>query len=248
MDISGILWIGPPLVLQAVLLRVLLKGHKYHAFPVFFAYTGFSVFANLARLVVYNADWLYFYVYWISEVGYAILGVAVMYEVYREVFPGFRTFWWFRPIFPSIVLFTTAITIAHMMGLLAGLHQPLMSWIVAGELWVRILQVTIFVLLGIFVAFFGLRWRQYSFGIASGFGLYATVALLGTEKYSEFGTRFAWTWSVLSVVAYSMAALIWLWFFGGPPPEEKHPSGRPPVPIEDLESHNEFLRRRKGRE
>jgi hypothetical protein len=248
MDISSILWIGPPLVLQAVLLRVLLKGHKYKAFPCFFAYTVFSVLANLARLVVYNTDRLYFYVYWISEIGYAVLGVAVMYEVYRSVFPGFRTFWWFRPVLPFIVLFTTAITIMHMMGLPAGLHQALMSWIVAGELWVRIVQVTIFVLLGIFVAFFGLRWRQYPFGIAAGFGLYATVALLGTEKYSEFGTRFAFAWSVLSVVAYSMAALIWLWFFSGAPPQEDLPSGSPPVPIEDLNRYNEFLRKQKGRE
>jgi hypothetical protein len=246
MNLTSLLWIGPPLVLQALLLRILLKTHKLKVFPCFFAYTGFSVLADLARLAVYNTDRLYFYVYWTSEVGYAVLGIAVMYEVYRTVFPGFRTFWWFRPIFPVIVLSTTVITIIHMMGLPAGLHQPFMSWIVAGELWVRILQVTIFVVLGILVTFFGLRWRQHPFGIAAGFGLYATVALLGTEKYSEFGTRFAWAWSVLSVVAYSMAALIWFWFFSGAPPQENHPSGGPPFPINDLESYNEFLRRKKG--
>ena len=117
MNLTSLLWIGPPLVLQALLLRILLKTHKYKVFPCFFAYTGFSVVADLARLAVYNTDRLYFYVYWISEVGYAVLGIAVMYEVYRAVFPGFRTFWWFRPIFPVIVLFTTVITIIHMMGL-----------------------------------------------------------------------------------------------------------------------------------
>lgn len=247
MNLKSLLWIGPPLVLQAALLPVLLKGRKYRAFPCFFTYTVFSVVADLARLASGNSATYYFYVYWGSEIGYAVLGIAVMYEVYRAVLPGFRPFWWFQLILPIVVLFTTAITAFHMAGIPSGLHDPIMNGIVTAELWVRVLQVTIFVLLAMLVAFFGLRWRQHSFGIAAGFGLYSTVALLGTEKYSEFGTRFTWAWSVLAVVAYSMAVLIWLWFFSGATPLEELASQGPPFPIEDLGRYKDFLRGPKDR-
>ena len=93
-------------------------------------------------------------------------------------------------------------------------------YIVTAEIVVRFVQVLIFFGLGVLGALFGLRWRQYPLGIAAGFGLYSTVELLSTIKFSDFGTRFKFWWDVLPLVAYSVAVMIWIWFFRVPQEEE----------------------------
>jgi hypothetical protein len=77
-------------------------------------------------------------------------------------------------------------------------------------------QVLILVGMVSVAALFGLRWRQYPLGIATGFGLYATITLLSTIKFSDFGTSFKFLWGLSSVVAYPLAVMIWIWFFGVP--------------------------------
>ena len=243
--LSSILWIGPPLVLQTALLWALTRDCHYKFFPWFFSYTLFSILAELVRLCSFPSGWLYFRVYWATEAGYAILGVAVVYEVYRTVFHGFLNLWWFRPIFPLMIAVAALLIFFHTRSLSPGLHVPLMNWIVAGELGVRLLQVTIFIVLVVLVPLFGLHWRQYPFGIAAGFGFYSTVALLGTMKYSEFGTKFTWAWGFLSVVAYIIAALIWLWYFTGPAPQPRH-STQPPLGLEELARYKKLLRKKQS--
>jgi hypothetical protein len=89
-------------------------------------------------------------------------------------------------------------------------------YIVLGEIAVRFVQVFVFAGLVTLVPVLGLRWRQYPFGVATGFGLYATVMLLTTIKFSDFGTTFKLLWGWTSLVAYSLAVLIWIWFFSVP--------------------------------
>ncbi|MGA9256066.1 MAG: hypothetical protein WBV98_05655, partial [Candidatus Sulfotelmatobacter sp.] len=116
-------------------------------------------------------------------------------------------------------------------------------YIVNGEIAVRFVQVFVFAGLVTLVPVLGFRWRQYSFGVATGFGLYATVALLTTTAFSDFGTRFIFLWSVTSVVAYSVAVLIWIWFFSVPQ-KAKTPSSELSAPSPgDLKQYKDALRR-----
>jgi hypothetical protein len=104
-------------------------------------------------------------------------------------------------------------------------------------------QVFIFAGLVTLVPLIGLRWRQYPFGVATGFGLYATVDLLITTKLSDFGTRFTFLWNVASVVAYSLAVSIWIWFFSAPQKAET-PSPELPAPSPGvLKQYKNALRR-----
>jgi hypothetical protein len=82
----------------------------------------------------------------------------------------------------------------------------------------------------------GLRWRQYSFGVATGFGLYATVMLLTNVKSSDFGTKFKLLWGWTSVVAYSLTVVIWIWFFSAPQKTE--------TSVVELPSPNDLTRYR----
>jgi len=77
-----------------------------------------------------------------------------------------------------------------------------------------------------------------------GFGLYSTVALLITLKLSDFGTGFKFLWGVASLVAYSLAVLIWIWFFSFPQKEEPAPNPEQVAfALDTLNRYLEWLRR-----
>ena len=93
------------------------------------------------------------------------------------------------------------------------------------------------------VTLFGLRWRQHYFGISAGYGIYATVNLFTTTKYYEFGTEFTFLWSVVSLVSYTVAILIWLWYFSTPIAAETPRSPGPPLSLEDMERYKQIVRK-----
>jgi hypothetical protein len=235
-----------PLVLLVWLLWVLLRGRAYKEYPWFFAYAAFGVAAGLARLVarlpLVTDHEVYYLTYWITEGGYDLLGILVMHEVLRTVLGNLTRAWWTRLIFPAVFLSCVALSLARARA--APPHVGgIPSYIVIGEIAVRFVQVFVFAGLVTLVPPLGLRWRQYSFGVATGFGLYATVMLLTTTKLSDFGTRFKFLWSLTSVVAYSLAVLIWIWFFSAPEKNET-PGSRLSAPSPGvLEEYKNALRR-----
>jgi hypothetical protein len=238
-----------PLVLLLLLLWTLVRVRAYRVVPCFFAYTAFAVAADATRFAVHNYHDTYYATYWITEAGYDILGVAVMYEVLRVVLRGLARTWWGRLIFPVSLLLGVGLSLARAHSVPPRV-SGLLYYIVVGEIAVRCVQAIIFTLLVAFVLIFGLRWRQYPFGIATGFGGYSFVALLMTTKFSDFGTGFKFLWGRTLIVAYSIAVLIWIWFFSAPQePETPNPDrlGSSPEALKQhqatLEQYLEWLRR-----
>jgi hypothetical protein len=239
--ISILVWGAIPL--QTVLLWVLFRKRLFRAFPWFFAYTLFAVIAGMTRFVVRNHARPYYYVYYGTDAAYILLGVAVMYEVFRHVLRNFRRIRWFRPVFPLTIVLTVVLTALRVSKRPPGFRARFTEWIVGAEMGEFFLQVSVFVLLVVLVTVFGLRWRQHAFGICAGYGLYATVGLLATTKFYEIGTRFTFWWGVISVAAYNAAVLIWLWYFSGPVTPEPPRAGQPPLSAQDLERYRQIVRR-----
>ena len=237
-----ILWWGE-LPLQAVLLYVLVRKQSFRTFPWFFAYTLFAVTAGVSRFLVRSHPSVYQGVYWTTEAIYPLMGIAVMYEVFRSVFRNFSRLWWFPPIFPVTVVLCLALTISRNHSVPSGLERGAIAWIIGAELGVRLLQVAMFALLVTLVLLFGLRWRQQAFGICAGYGLFATVALLTTTKFYEFGTRFKFLWGMVSIITYSIAVVIWLWYFSVPPKAELSRAEQPPLSAQELGRYKEIVRR-----
>jgi len=204
-----------PLVLLSLLLWRLVRVRAYRTVPCFFAYAAFAVVADTLRFAVHNHSSSYYAAYWITEAGYDVLGILVMYEVLRNLFGTFTRAWWGRLVFPVILIAGVWMSLARTEAIPSRV-VGVPFYIVIGEIAVRFVQVFIFAGLVTLVPVLGLRWRQYIFGIATGFGLYATIMLLTTIKFSDFGTRFRLSWGWTSLVAYSVAVLIWLWFFSVP--------------------------------
>jgi hypothetical protein len=231
-----------PLALLIVLLVLLVRRRTYGALPFFFSYTAFAVCADLSRFGVHNNRPLYIPTYWITEAGYDVLGVLVMYEVLRSALGSLARARWTRLILPILIIVGIGLSLAHRQAVPPKVSGFLV-YIVLGEIAVRFVQVLVFAGLVTLVPLIGLRWRQYPFGVATGFGLYATVMLLTTVKFSDFGTRFKFLWGITSVVAYSVAVLIWIWFFSVPQRIEKQVSELSAPSPGDLKKYKDALRR-----
>lgn len=206
-----------PLILSFALLCLLVSRRAYKLYPVFFTYVAFGVSAGSARLLTrlleFKIPEAYGRTYWITEAGYDILGILVMYEVFRAVFQLRKG--WTHLIFPAVLAVGIFLSIGRAHALPPKVNGILL-YIITGEVAVRFVQVIMFAGLVTAVLLLGLRWRQYPFGIAVGFGIYSTVGLLITTKFSDFGTAFKFLWGWTSVVSYSVAELIWIWFFSVP--------------------------------
>jgi hypothetical protein len=204
-----------PLWLLAVLLWVLLRRRAYRVSPCFFVYAAFGVAADVARFAVHNFPHPYFATYWTTEAGYCLLGILAMCEVIRDVLSGLPRAWWAHLILPVIFIASAGLSLArtHAVPLPIG---GLRFWIITGEIAVRFAQVFIFAGLASLVLLIGLCWRRYSFGVALGFGLYSTVMLMATSRFADLGIVFKLVWGVISIGTYSVAVLIWIWFFWAP--------------------------------
>jgi hypothetical protein len=205
-----------PSCLVLALVSVLITKRSFTTVPFFFAYVVFALGADLARFLARNDAHAYFATYWLTEAVYAALGILVMYEVLRAVFANLPHPWWAHVIFPIILLTSVGLSLARTQGATARFGSGLGFYIVAGEEAVRIAQVFVFAGAATVVAILGLRWRQYFFGIAAGFGLYATVMLVATTRLADSGRKFVSLWSLTSIATYSIAVSIWIWFFTKP--------------------------------
>jgi hypothetical protein len=235
-----------PLVLLTILLFVLVRRRGYRQCPVFFVYVAFGVVADISRFISHlpglHNPRLYFDIYWSTEGIYDVLGVLVMYEVLRSVLGSLTRARWTRFAFPVVLILGIGLSLAHAHAV-PPKFDGLRLYIVIGEIAVRFIQVLVFAGLATLVPVLGLRWRQYPFGIATGFGLYATVMLLTTTKFSDFGTKFTFLWGVTSIVAYSFAVMIWIWFFSVSQAAEKPQSHLSVTSPGDLKDYKDALRR-----
>lgn len=232
-----------PLGLLTLLLWILVRRRAYGLYPWFFSYVAFGVFADLIRFVTHTNPKPYYLAYWITEAGYDVLGILVMYEVFRAAAGSLTRARWVRLAFPIIFATGVGLSLARSHSNPTEFTHWFALYIVTGEIAVRFVQVFIFAGLVSSVPLLGLRWRQYPFGIAAGFGLYATVSLLVTAKLSDFGTRFMFLFNAVSLVAYSLAVLIWIWFFSVPQKvESAKPELSAPSPG-DLKHYKDALRR-----
>jgi hypothetical protein len=235
-----LMWAALPLLV--VLLGVMFWRHSFYSFPWFFIYVFYTVLASLLRFVLRNHG-IYAYVYWYSDGGSAVLGIIVMYEVFRSVSYKLIRRLWVNAIFPVTVTGTLILTYLRTRVPAETDLETIMNWMIGGQMCARIIEVAMFLLLLIFVAVLGLRWREHQFGITAGFGIYSVCALLASTKYYEIGSKFYLVWSVISNVSYTVAVLIWLWYFSTPIAVEAQSSDEPPLSLQDLERYKDIARR-----
>ena len=122
----------------------------------------------------------------------------------------------------------------------------LISQIFAVEIAAYILEVGIFLLFLVLVRFFRLPWKQYTFGIALGFGVSAAGSLVGFMVRSEFGTKFIPIFRFVVPMTYTVGVAIWLLTFLWPVPkaqlEATTPALTPEAVVTELKQYTQTVK------
>jgi hypothetical protein len=205
-----VLWVAHP-VLQTVIAIAMLRRGQHRAFKYFFAYivTQILTFAVVFPAYRYHSSSV-FYLSWFSTAISVALGFKVIHEAFLDVFRPFHTL---RDL--GTVLFKWA---GLVMLLVAGVVSvstnssdtaPWVQAILTAQRCVRIIQVGMVLFLLFFARYLGVSRRQHSFGIALGFGAFATVelTLIASWAGEHLGGL---SMSLINMAAYNTTLLIWL--------------------------------------
>jgi hypothetical protein len=196
--------------LQGLLVLVVLAKRLWNKFPVFSSYVLF-VFATVAALYAIRGQAvLYFYSYWICEAIGLLLGVGVIFEIFRTLLQPYLALRRTAALILSFVIVFLVI-----LSILVAYVQPtakanFMTAILVGEEATRILEIGLLMFLFVFSTAFGLHWRQQAFGITLGLGLFVAFELIGVTTRAHVGAAAAEIFALLRLLAVDCSLLIWL--------------------------------------
>jgi hypothetical protein len=205
-----VLWIAHP-ILQTAIAAAMFRFGRHRQFRYFFAYivAQIATFAVVFPTYRYNlAAWPY--LSWLSTAVSVALGFKVIHEAFLDAFRPFHTL---RDL--GTVLFKWA---GLVMLLVAGVVSvstnssdtaPWVQAILTAQRCVRIIQVGMVLFLIFFARYLGVSRRQYSFGIALGFGCFAMVELsLVASWVGDHLNNLSM--GLVNMAAYNCALLVWL--------------------------------------
>lgn len=210
-NIELALWIAHP-VLELVLVGIMLRRGLRRTFPVFFAYTAFEVVDFLILFPIYRSGSImpYFYAYWLSAAVSLAIGFKVIHEIFLDVlrpYPNLKDLGTLLFKWAALVMLLVAMVVTAASQ--AGTDTPLAQAVIIVQRCVRVTQCGLILFLLFFSRHLGVSWRQPSFGIALGFGGFASVELIGLALFTG-GQIHPPTLSLINTTAYSLAILTWM--------------------------------------
>lgn len=197
--------------MQVALAGVLLYRKLWRQYPVFTAYTVFSLAQAALGFAIRLKPELYLYVYLCCETIGFMLGLGVIYEVFNKLLQSYPAL----NRIASVACNATIILLLSVAVAVVYFHAPVQgSRLVAGfvvlEQATRIAQLGLIVFLFSFSAVFGLHWRQGIFGVILGLAVFVTVELVGITLRSHYGNVAMPAFALARSASFSCSLLIWL--------------------------------------
>jgi hypothetical protein len=204
-------WVFPT-CLNLVSLGVMVKTKLYRTFPVFSVYLGSTAILMIVLAVIDRTHpYAYFYLYWISDGFTALLGLAVIYEVFKVVLQAFPSVQKIGlMLFRGAFLVLLVLVVATFRSRETQDQIPWISLILNLELSIRILEAGLFFFLFSFAASLGLTWKHHAFGIAAGLALFVASELTVVTMRTYLGRAADdLAFQVLKPAAFNCGVLIW---------------------------------------
>jgi hypothetical protein len=210
--------------------------------PGFFAYNVYHIFQPALDFVGIIRRWpelTYFYFFYTVEVLSLALSFVVIHEVFLSVLKPYDALWRM-----GRKTFVVTVTILLLIAVLFVCFGPgsegnrLFKLVFYSERSLRIIQVGLLVLLFSLSRSFGLSWRSIAFGIAFGYGIYASIQLVLVAirlKYVNLGFHLT---STLSALSFILMCAIWLRFLLQP---QRIAEPVRTVPHNDIDKWNQAL-------
>jgi len=237
------LWIVPVL-LQIGILIFMLRRNLRQVFPWFFHYTTFQVLSNviLYYLFHFGIPEQYFYTYWGSDAISAMLGFAVIREIFNNAFGPFDALRDLANImFKWAALMLVIVAVALASSSRGGSDEAIFVVVLAIERGVMVIQGGLLLFLLLFSGRLGISWKNHCFGLSLGFGIYASTLLIVESLRSQLGPQWNATCVLLQSSCYAAAVLVWTSYIFSPEPVRAAVESRfEPKPV--LQRWNEALR------
>ena len=227
------------LLLQAVLIAVLFIREAWRKFPIFTTFVVYDFVEGIAGYALFGRWNAFFYVYTIGEALAVAFGIAVVYELFAELFSRHQALrslaaWVLRASAGLLILVAAGVLYTHSP---IGKHAISVALMIIEEA-ARVVELGCVVFLFLFSGAFGLHWRQWMFGIALGLGLLVAVKLLVVTMLPYANSAMVQVWYMISSGSYDLSILIWCGYLALP---ERTPQGTELPHHSQLEQWNQAI-------
>ena len=208
-----VIWLVGP-VLQITLLVLMIQRRLHVVFPRFFSYIVFQVVKSGVLFGIYRYyHQNYFDAYWTGNAISVLLSVTVMDEILHSLLESYGgiqrlTSLIFRWSCGLLLL----LSIVNAFSTQQSSSDRVISIVLAFDRSVRVMQCGLFFLLLVLTRLLRNCWRQNVFGIALGFGLFASIELILVTIVMQFGDRGAAVISLIKSAAYNGVTLLWVMY------------------------------------
>lgn len=206
-------WLLGPM-LQITLLIFMMRRKLQIAFPRFFSYIVFQVVKSGILFLVYRYDQEnYFDAYWVGNAISVVLAVTVMDEVLHNLlkqYGGIQSL--------TSIIFRWSCGLLLLLSIVNAFSSQqtsadrVVSAVLAFDRSVRMMQCGLFFLLMILCRLLRNCWRQRVFGIAVGFGIFASIELMLVSIAMHFGDGPAAILSLVKSAAYNGVTILWIMY------------------------------------
>ncbi len=204
-------WILGP-VLQIALLAFMIRRKLRLTFPLFFSYILFQLLKSACLSLVYRYAYAdYFDAYWTGNAISVFLALLVMDEIWRQLFgsyPGFQKLGSLLFRWACVLLFLIAVVVAT-----SSQHSNadrVIAAVFTFDRTMRLMQCGLVFLLVVLSRFVRSIWRKQVFGIALGFGIFASIELILVSILTRYGASHIATISLVKSIAYNSVTLLWI--------------------------------------
>jgi len=216
--LSNLSWLAGP-ALQITLLVFMVKRGSHRVFPRFFSYIVFQLVKTGVLFVTYRyfagslaeGSENYFDVYWAGNAISVLLAVAVMDEILHSLFHqygGIQTL--------ASTIFRWAcglLVLVSILGAVSGYEggaDRVVNAVLSFERSVRLMQCGLFLLIMLLCRVLKHCWRQPVFGVALGFGMFASIELILITLFTTLGDGQADLVSLVKSLAYNGVTALWI--------------------------------------
>jgi len=210
--IDYVLWFAAPVLQFGVLLAMYKRG-LHREYPYFFNYTVLQVLSEPILFVIQRHSYpMYYWGYYISVALSALISFAVLQEIFTDAFRPYEAL---RDL--SVILFRWSALLVLLFGVMWAITaaqssqvDTITNGILLVQRSVRLMQCGLVFFLLLFSEYLGISRRHVLFGIALGFGIFASVSMLFAAAVSHGTFVHVSVLRQINSAAYDISILIWL--------------------------------------
>ena len=210
--VDYVLWFAGPILQSGILVAMYRRG-LHREYPYFFNYTILQVLTEPILFVVHRHSYtMYYWGYYVSVALSALISFAVLQEIFRDAFRPYEAL---RDL--GVILFRWSALLVLLIGVIMAITAAQSDRVdtITGTIFqvqrsVRIMQCGLVFFLLLFSEYLGISRRHVLFGIALGFGLFASVNMLYVTAVEHGSFIRVSLLRQINSAAYDIAVLIWL--------------------------------------